>query len=74
MKTDLEKLKDCYLDLEVDFVVRNNGEYSYLFVGKPEDAQGIQWMDDNFETTELDALTLRNKYFEFENGELVSLS
>jgi len=48
--------------------------YQYLFIGNPEDASYIHAMDDNFETTRLDELLRRHKYFEFENGQLASWS
>jgi hypothetical protein len=70
--TDLDKLKKAYTEINVDFVVREDGEFQYLFIGKPEHASDIRWMDDNFETTDLDALQRRNSFFEFENGKLAS--
>lgn len=72
--TDLEKLKATYTDIEIDFVIRVQGDYQYLFIGKPEQAAAIQWLDDNFVTSDLDALIMRNPYFEFEFGKLVSWS
>lgn len=42
--------------------------------GGPSDARDICWMDDNIETTDLDTLLIRNAYFEFEHGKLVSCS
>ncbi len=53
---------------------RRRDEYEYLFIGAPEDARCLFGMDDNFATTDLDALLGRHKYFEFENGELASWS
>jgi hypothetical protein len=70
--TDLDKLKHTYTELKIAFVVRKNNEFSYLFLGKPEQASDIRWMDDNFETTNLDTLISRNHFFEFENGKLAS--
>jgi hypothetical protein len=70
--TDLDKLKATYADIDIPFVVREQDEYSYLFQGKPEDASDIRWREDNFETTNLDTLTMRNAFFEFEHGKLVS--
>lgn len=70
--TDLDKLKATFTDLGISFVVRVQDEYSYFFKGSPEDASDIRWMDDNFETTNLDTLLMRNKFFEFEHGKLAS--
>lgn len=72
--TDLDKLKACYDDIGIDYVVRNDDNFAYLFIGKPEQAADIRWMDDNFETTELELLLRRNPYFEFEKGKLASYS
>jgi len=69
---ELDKLKNVYSELEVPFVVRHNGNFSYLFKGEPEDARDLMWMEDNFKTTHLDTLLLRNPFFEFEDGRLVS--
>jgi hypothetical protein len=69
--TDLDKLKAAYTDIGIPFVIRSQDSYAYFFQGKPEDASDIKWLDDNFETTNLDTLCMRNAYFEFEHGALV---
>jgi hypothetical protein len=70
--TDLDKLKATFTELGISFVVRIQDEYSYFFKGSPEDASDVLWMNDNFETTNLNTLLMRNKFFEFEHGKLVS--
>jgi len=72
--TDIEKLRKALKDIGIPSVVRELGEYEYLFIGSPEDAQCITGMDDNFGETNLDALLVRHKFFEFENGALASWS
>lgn len=68
--SDLDKLKEVFSGIGVSFVVRQQDDCSYLFIGKPESARDIKWMNDNFEATELDLLLRRNHFFEFENGKL----
>lgn len=70
--SDLDKFKAFYKEVGIPFVIRQSGEYSYFFEGEPKQTAGIQIPKDNFETTDLDTLLLRNKYKEFENGQLVS--
>lgn len=72
---DFEKLTKTFDDVGIEYTVRINpadNSYKYLFFGKPDQAAGIMWTDDNFETTDLDLLLIRNKYFEFEDDDLVS--
>lgn len=66
--TDLQRFQELFDAVEVNYVIRGNGEYKYLFIGEPNQAQ----YGGNFETTELEKLLVQNNYFEFENGELVS--
>lgn len=72
--TDIEKLRTALAEINIPSVTRKSGEYEYLFIGAPEDAQCLHGMDDNFEETELDALLIRHKFFEFENGVIASWS
>lgn len=72
MSTDLDKISACYSDVGIEYVIRSNGEYQYLFIGISERAADILWLDDNFETTNLDLLLKRNKFMEFHKGELAS--
>lgn len=71
--TDLEKLIACFNDIGIEHTVRADNEtYSFLFIGPPQSASDILWMDDNFSTTRLDLLLKRNKFMEFESGKLAS--
>lgn len=72
--TDLMHLVKGFTEAGIPTTLRVNGEYQYLFVGEPEDAKCLYGMDDNFETTDLDTLLVRHKYFEFENGATASWS
>jgi len=72
--TDLMHLVKGFTGAGIPTTLRVNGEYQYLFVGEPEDAKCLYSMDDNFETTDLDTLLVRHKYFEFENGAIASWS
>lgn len=54
--------------------LRANGDYTYLFIGAPEDATNIYDPNENFETSDLETLLIRHKFFEFENGDVASWS
>ncbi len=72
--THISQIKETMQAVGIPITTRVSDEYEYLFIGAPEDAKCITGMTDNFETTRLDELLRRHKYFEFENGELASWS
>ena len=66
--TDFERLTTTFDSLGIDYTVRihpDDESYKYLFYG------AVRW-DDDFETTDLDKLLCGNRFFEFEDDELVS--
>ena len=74
---DIFLLRDAMDRVGLPYVIRKSRYYDgfeHMFIGKPEDASSIHAMDDNFETTELASLLTRHKFYEFENGKLVSWS
>jgi len=71
MDDQLKKLTDAFNEIGVDFTIREDGEFSYVFVGELRD---IHDLDGSFETSELATLLIRHKFYEFESGELVSYS
>lgn len=52
--------------------LRQDNGFQYLFVGEPEDAANIYDPEENFETSDLQTLLTRHKFFEFENGDVAS--
>ena len=73
---DLDKLTQAFKAIGIEHTVRKykgtaNNIYSYVFVGDP---RNIHCPDDDFKTTDLDQLTARYSFFEFENSELASYS
>jgi hypothetical protein len=69
--THLEKLTTSFDAIGVEYTVRERGEYSYVFVGE---CRCIHNLDLNFKTGPLDTLTAISKFYEFEDGELVTYS
>ena len=72
-ETDLERLKKVFDSMGVEHVVRElktqHGMYHYLFVGECRNMFNPQL---TFEQGDLDVLLAVHKFFEFENGQLVS--
>lgn len=70
---DIDRLTKTFDKLGIEYCVRNNKQYQYLFIG---DRRDLYAMDGNrFKTwfeDDIDTLTRRHKYFEFEDGMLVS--
>ncbi len=69
--SDLEKLLETFKQLGVDFTVRKNGEFEYVFVG---DCRNVLKPEQTFETGDLDQLTMGHNFYEFENGKMASYS
>jgi len=70
--THIEKMQATLHEIGIPTTKRKRGDYEYLFIGNPADASCLLGMEDNYETTDLDLLLRRHKFFEFENGELAS--
>ena len=75
MWSDKDILTKALDSIGLKYVIREKtggceAKYSYVFLGIPESARGYH--GDNFETTDLDTLLMRNDFIEFENGSLAS--
>lgn len=71
--SDLDTLTSAFKSLGIEFTIRINGNYQYLFIGERRDLYSMDGSKFNgFEDDDLDTVTMRHKFFEFENGELVS--
>ena len=66
MTTDLEKLKATFDEVGIEYVVRHDNCWSYLFFGE---CRNICNLELSFETSALDRL-LAHKFIEFEDGKL----
>ena len=70
---DIERLMAAFAAVGIETFVKDNGDYQYLFVGERRDLYSMDgsrfrgWEEDD-----LDTLLLRHKWFEFEDGNLVS--
>ncbi len=74
--TDLERIIQVFKEIGVEHTVRQykgtaNNIYSYIFIGFP---RNIHHMDDDFKTTDIDQLTARYSFYEFENSKLSGYS
>lgn len=70
---DIDKLCKVFDDLNIEYAIKNDGEYQYLFIGERRDIHAMS--KEGFETWEvgeLGVLLHRHKFIEFENGKLVS--
>jgi len=70
--SSLEVLKKAFDEIELPYVVREDENYQYLFIGDPEDASCLLAPRDNYKTTKLDNLLKRHGCFEFENNMLTA--
>ena len=70
---DIEKLKNTLKEIGVDYSIRKDGDYEYMFFGERRDIYSMNGGNfNNFHEGDLDLILLRHRFFEFENGELVS--
>lgn len=71
--TDLEKVMRTYDDIDLEYTVRavltDTGFYQYLFMGERRDLHDL---GGTFETGDIDIMTIRESFLEFEEGKLVS--
>ena len=68
--THIQLIKKVLDEVGLPYTVRKEGDYEYFFIGAGDDASCIYGLHDNFDTTALNLLQLRHKYWEFEKGEL----
>jgi len=67
--SDLEKLTTVFDSIGIEYVLRESGEYKYLFFGE---CRNIHNPGLNFESSDLKTLLVCHKYIEFENEKLAS--
>lgn len=71
--SDLATLTNALDAIAIEYTIRTEGEYKYLFVGERRDIHSTtDGKFNNFNTDELAVVTRRHKFFEFENDALVS--
>jgi hypothetical protein len=73
--TDLENICLAYDQCGIEYTIRARNEYTYLFIGNGKKAYSYYGGEPlTLAEGNLDSLLGRAKYFEFENGNLVSYS
>jgi hypothetical protein len=71
--SDLATLTKALDEIGIEYTVRELNEYKYLFLGERRDLNSIcEGKFNDFNEGDIDILTRRHKFFEFENDNLVS--
>ena len=71
--SDLSTLTAAFDALDIEYAIRQQGEYKFLFIGERRDLHSMSdGKFNSFDCDDIDTVARRHKYFEFENDKLVS--
>ena len=71
--SDIGTLTKALKDVGIDYSIRTEGEYEYLFIGERRDIYSMNNGEfKDFFDDDLELLRRRHSYYEFEDGNLVS--